>query len=824
MRNLILLLLLLSFQLKAMEPFTVNDIRILGADRISHGTIFSYLPIERGDVVDSEAIRSGIKGVFSTGYFNDVKMLREGDVLIIKVTERPAIATIRISGNKSIKTEELMSGLNSIGLAEGEVFDELELDRVKNELVQQFFSRGKYNVEIDTNVRELDRNRVLININIEEGKSAKIKHIKIVGNTVFTDEELIDAFESDTSNWLSWYSQDDQYSKEKLNGDLEKLKSYYLDRGYVNAEVESVQVTISNDKKDIYITANIQEGQQFKFGKQELTGNLIFDKSIMEQYLLTTEGQTFSQNYIELTNNTLKAVLSNRGYAFAEIQPVTEINNEDQTVDVTYFVVPGKKVYVRRINFIGNVKTKDEVLRREMRQFEGAWFSQALIDRSKLRLQQKPYFEEVEIETEQVPGTEDQIDVNVTVKERNSGQFTFGLGYSQVSGLNFSTSVSLQNLLGTGNTLSVAVNTSDFYKRLNLLYENPYFTDDGISLGYNLNFTNIDQGDANIAQYNSTNGSLGIQASFPITEFDRIYTNLSYERISLRANEGITADAVIDGLLDLGGYVYNCINQIERPEDEDDIPRLSNQCYDDGMLPPPTGEPDDAIFVPFQYRRAFSLYKAEARWARDSRNRFFNPTRGAFHSIGFEASLPSSTAEFYKINWRENILFPLTDKLTLSLRGELGYGDGYGDTKGLPFFENFFAGGVSSVRGYDDNTLGPKSLVGGVLESEAGIPTTSRTGDPIGGSFKVIGSAEVIFPTPFAKDSSNAARLAWFVDVGNVFDDVDAFEARELRMATGFALKWQAPVGPIVISYAYPFNKDRNDRTERLQFTFGNTF
>ncbi len=823
MRNLILLLVLLAFNAKAFDPFTVNDIRIIGADRISHGTIFSYLPIERGDEVNPGNIRTAIQGLFTTGYFNDVKMRRNGDVLIVEVDERPAIATIRIDGNKSIKTEELMQGLNNIGLAEGEVFNRLELDRVKNELVNQFFSRGKYNVEIDTNVQDLDRNRVLININIDEGKSAKIKHIKIVGNTVFTDEELIDAFESDTTNWLSWYSQDDQYSKEKLNGDLEKLKSYYLDRGYVNAEVESVQVTISNDKKDIYITANIQEGDQFKFGKQELTGNLIFEKDIMRRYLITNEGDVFSQNKIELTNNTLKAVLSNRGYAFAEIQPVTEINEEEKTVDVTFFVIPGKKVYVRRINFIGNTKTKDEVLRREMRQFEGAWFSQALIDRSKLRLQQKPYFEEVEIETTQVPGTEDQIDVNVTVKERNSGQFTFGLGYSQVSGLNFSTSVSLQNLLGTGNTLSVAVNTSDFYKRLNLLYENPYFTDDGISLGYTVNFTNIDQGDANIAQYNSTNGSLGVQASFPITEFDRIYTNLAYERISLRANEGLTADAIIQDLLDLGGYAYSC-SSIVRPEDDSELPALTGQCYTDGMVPPATGEEDELIYVPFQYRRAFTFYKAEARWARDSRNRYFNPTRGAYHSIGLEASLPSSTAEFYKINLRENILFPLTDKLTLSLRGEIGYGDGYGDTNGLPFFENFFAGGVSSVRGYDDNTLGPKSLVGGALEDELGEPTTSRTGDPIGGSFKVVGSAEIIFPTPFAKESSNAARLAWFLDVGNVFDDFDSFEARELRMSTGVALKWQAPVGPIVISYALPFNKDRRDRTERLQFTFGNTF
>ena len=421
-------------------------------------------------------------------------------------------------------------------------------------------------------------------------------------------------------------------------------------------------------------------------------------------------------------------------------------------------------------------------------------------------------------------GTDDQIDVNVTVRERNSGQFTFGLGFSQVSGLNFSTSVSLQNLLGTGNTLSVAVNTSDFFKRLNVVYENPFFTDDGISLGYSLNFSNIDQGDANIAQYNSTNGSIGVQASFPITEFDRIFTNLTYERISLRANQDFTAQAIVDGLLDLGGYAFSCLNVIARPENDADLPVLTEQCFPDEIIPPATGVEGETIQVPLQYRRAFTLYKAQARWARDSRNRFFNPTRGAFHSIGFEASLPGSTAEFYKINIRENILFPLTDKLTLSLRGQIGYGDGYGNSSVLPFFENFFAGGVSSVRGYDDNTLGPKSLVGGELESEADLPSTSRSGDPIGGALQVIGSAEVVFPIPFGKDNSNAARLAWFVDVGNVFDDLDSFEARELRMSTGIALRWQAPVGPIVISYALPFNDDDLDRTERLQFTFGNTF
>lgn len=821
MKKIFLLCLLLSTAWCAAEPFEVEDIRIIGADRISHGTIFAHLPIERGDTVDQQMVKAAIRSVFSTGYFSDVKLAKEDNVLIVRVVERPAIAKIEISGNKSIKTEELMKGLNNIGLAEGEVFDELELDKVKNELVRQFFSRGKYNVKVKAKGRKLDRNRVTVKIHIDEGKSAKIKHIKVVGNTIFSDEELLQNFELDTTNWLSWYSQKDQYSKEKLNGDLEKLKSYYLDRGYVDTEVESVQVSISDNKKDIYITANIQEGDLYQFGKQELTGELIFEKDILLKYLLTKQGETFSQNLMEQSANRLKAVLSNRGYAFAEVEPISKIDKDNKTVAVTYYVNPGKKVYVRRVNFIGNVKTRDEVLRREMRQFEGAWFSQALIDRSKLRLQQKPYFEEVEIETPQVPGTDDQVDVNVTVKERNSGQFTFGVGYSQLSGLNLSGSVSLQNLLGTGNTASVAINTSDYYKRLSLFYQDPYFTDDGISVGYGLSYSDINQGEANIAYYNSTNGSASINLSFPISEFDRIYTNFAYERVALRATEGSSADAIVNGLLDLGGYTYTCTTS-SRPDDDADLPALTAQC-NDGVIPPATGVEGEVIATPYQYRRSFTLYKAEVRWGRDSRNRFFNPTRGSYHSIGLEAALPGSTAEFYKINLKENILFPLTDNLTLSLKGEIGYGDGYGDTPTLPFFENFFSGGVNSVRGYDDNTLGPKSTTDDSVFANSTDPNTSRVGDAVGGSFKVVGSAELVFPPPFAKDS-NAARLAWFVDVGNVFDGVDAFEARELRMSTGLALKWQAPVGPIVISYAFPFNSDRRDRLERLQFTFGSTF
>ena len=816
---LLITLLSLSSVGFAFESFEVEDIRLVGADRISHGTIFTYLPIEKGDTVTQSSVTRSIKSLFRTGYFSDVKISRDGSVLVVSLTERPAIASIDIDGNKAIKTEELLKGLRDIGLVEGEVFDKLQLDRVQNELVRQYYSRGKYNVVVDAKVKELDRNRVRVSIDIDEGKAAKIKHIKVVGNTVFTDEELIDTFESDTTNLLSWYSSDDQYSKEKLNGDLEKLKSYYMDRGYIDFNVESVQVTISQDKKAIYITINISEGKQYTFGEMKVTGDMVLDKEIFERLIVSEKGEIFARNLTEATSERMKIVLGNVGYAFAEITPVPEIDEEKLVVDMTYYISPGKRVYVRKINFNGNIKTKDEVLRREMRQFEGGWYSKSLVERSKIRLQQQPFVEEVEIETPKVPGTDDQVDVEVTIKERNSGQFTFSVGYSQVTGINTAISVSLQNLLGTGNTLSFAVNNSSYFKQLNVFYENPYYTDDGISRGFSVNYSTSNFGEANIARYSSSNGGVGMQMSFPISEYDRIFTRLAYERKSVKAFLGSTASLIFSDLCALGGYTFT--TQVALPTGVewnglDCLPEPQDQ------LPPtdPIGIRDGEL-IPFEVRKSFTFLKAEARWSRDSRNKYFNPTRGSYYRLGAEFSTPGSTAEFYKFEAKTNKLFPLTDNLTLSLTGEIGYGDGYGESGKLPFFENFFAGGVSSVRGYRDNTLGPKSSV--LIDEYPDLPLTSKPGDPVGGSLKTVGSVELVFPTPFAK-VGNTARLAWFWDFGNVFSKFDDFEAREFRHSTGLALKWQAPIGPIIINFAYPFNDDKYDDTESIQFSFGNTF
>jgi outer membrane protein insertion porin family len=795
----------------ASEAFTVSDIRLDGLQRISAGTVFTYLPIERGDTVDSVSAAAAIRALYKTGFFDDVRLDRQGTVLVVTLTERPAINKITISGNKDIQTEDLLNGLKENGMAEGDTFDRLVLDRMTQELNRQYNNRGKYNAEISPAINRLDRNRVDVVITIKEGKAASIRHINLVGNEVFEEKDVLDGWESREHNWLSWYRRDDQYSREKLSGDLEKLNNYYLDRGYIDFNVDSTQVSMSPDRQDMFITAGLTEGEQYKVTSVEVTGDTVLPKEQVENMVLVREGSIFSRRLLEITSDSITSALGNVGYAFAQVNTIPDVNRTDKTVGINLQVVPGPRVNVRTIVFRGNTRTSDEVLRREMRQFEGSWYSQAALDRSKIRLQGLGYFESVDIENEPVAGTDDQVDVVVTVKETSSGSFVFGLGYSQLSGLTTQIQVSQENFLGSGNRLSVQAQRSSYQQRYDFSFLNPYFLDNGLSLGYNLWWRELDYSDFNTAQYNSNSGAFQVVTGLPITETD-----------------------TVSGLFGID----------------------SNQILASGSTPEPIRD-----YLKALGQSTFHAWRAEGGWSRNSVDNLLQPTRGTHQRIWLETTLPGSTVEYYKLNYSFSKFWPLSRHLVVNTRVELGYGDSYGDAivnnicftspvggipgsdenggnpidppetpapsdpcvpgvspdyaetviaDGLPFFENFYAGGVRSVRGFVDNTLGPRER-----------PCATCATQPVGGAFKTVGSVEAYFPSLF---DSPAARPSAFIDVGNVYKDYDSFDAGELRASTGIALMWRSPMGPISISYAYPLRSEDEDRLERLQFTFGGNF
>ena len=519
MKRIAAFLFLAAFAAKtfAMDPFVASDIRIDGLQRISAGTVFTYLPVEKGDRVTTERVQQAVRALYKTGFFTDVQASRQDDILVITVKERPAISKIQIKGNKDLKTEDLLKGLKDIGLSEGEPFDRLSLDRIVQELTRQYYNHGKYNVTVKPKLVELDRNRVEISIIIAEGKISKIKQINIVGNKAFSQDDIRNDFESDTTNIASWYSHDDQYSREKLSGDLEKLNSFYLDRGYVDFSVDSTEVSISPDKRAMYLTANVSEGEIFSISDIKLSGNLIITEEDMHKLVTAKPGEVFSRAKLEKSAQQMTAVLANIGYAFAQVTPIPTVDRANKTVSINFFVNPGKRVYVRYINLKGNHSTQDEVIRREMRQLEGAWYSQAAIDRSKVRLQRLGFFKKVEITTPKVAGTEDQVDVIVTVEETTSGAFTFGLGYSQVYGIVLSASVSQNNFLGTGDRASITASKSNYLQKYDLSYFQPYLTTDGIGLGYDISYAKLDQAQANLANYLSDTAAFSSFVGIPIS-------------------------------------------------------------------------------------------------------------------------------------------------------------------------------------------------------------------------------------------------------------------------------------------------------------------
>lgn len=749
----ILTLIFVSQAVMSEDSFLVEDIQVKGLQRISAGTVYNYLPVTVGERFSMKKAGSAIKALFKTGFFKDVALEREGTILVVNVVERPSIAKIIFEGNKDLSSDDLTKALNKIGLAEGKVFNRQVLDKVEQELRRQYFSHGKYGLKIKTDVSRLTRNRVGIHIDISEGRVAKIKQINVVGNKVYENEELIDEFELSTTNWLSFYTKDDQYSKQKLSADLERLRSYYLDRGYISFSIESTQVAITPDKKEIYVTVNVKEGEQFMLEKVKLSGNLVIDPEEIIKLVQVGPGEIFSRKNATQTSKAISDRLGEEGYAFANVNMVPQINEEQKTVEMTFFVDPGKRVYVNRINMSGNTKTRDEVLRRELRQMESSWASTKKIERSKIRLERLGYFEEVNVETPAVVGTPDQIDVNYSVVEKSSGNLTAGVGFSQTQGIVFNANVSQDNVFGSGKRINLAFNNSDVSTRYSFGYFDPYFTLDGVSLGFNVGYSARDAEEANIARYSTDIFNAGFNFGIPLNEHDRLRFNADVKHTKLRTSE------------------------FSSTEIEDFVNKNGNK---------------------------FLTFPVAIGWTHDTLNRAIFPNRGGQQRLSALATIPGSDLEFFKVSYKHQIYFPLAKDFTFRLLGEVAYGGGYGSTDDLPFFEHYFAGGVRSIRGFDDNTLGPRD---------------SRN-DPFGGSSKIVGKAELFFPVPFLEDVKSV-RIGSFFDAGTVSD---GFKVSNMRYSVGLSGEWLSPFGALAVSFAIPLNADVDDEEQIFQFSFGSGF
>jgi outer membrane protein insertion porin family len=756
-RGLLLLVLLLMPLVAQAEAFEIEDIKVEGLQRISAGTVFNYLPVRVGDELDSQQSANIIRTLYKTGFFKDVRLEREGDVLIISVVERPAVASIDIEGNKNIETEELLQALKDIGLAPGRVFNRFVLDKIEQELRRQYFAQGKYGVKLKTTVTPLERNRVAINIDITEGETAKIKQINIVGNHSFEEDELTGQFELGSSNWLSFLSKNDQYSKQRLSGDLERLRSFYLNRGYINFRIASTQVSITPDKQDIYITINIEEGDVYTVSDVKLAGDLVLEPDKIFPMVQVRRNNPFSRKEATDTSEDISKLLGNNGYAFANVNSIPEIDEEKKQVAITFFIDPGKRVYVRRINMAGNTRTRDVVLRREMRQMESAWFSSEKVKRSRERLQRLGFFEDVTIETPAVPGTTDQVDVDVSITEKASGNLLAGLGFSQSQGLILNTSITQDNFLGTGKRVDAAFNNSSANSIYQFAYTNPYYTINGVSRGFILRYRKTNADEEDIAKYKTNVGTAGVNFGVPINEYDRVNFSLNVEHTDLQVNENEASQEVL--------------------EFEDD-------------------EGDN-----------FLNFELGTSWSHDSRNRAVFPSRGGLQRLSASVTVPGSDLQFYKLSYSNRRYFELISDLTLGLKGDLGYGNGYGGTDDLPFFDNFFAGGPRTVRGFKDNTLGPRD----------------SNNDPLGGRFKMVGGVELLHPIPI-EQFKDAARFSLFLDAGNVFGDGYEFDATEIRYSSGIGATWLSPFGALTVSLAYPLNDKDNDDVEVFQFSFGSTF
>ncbi|CAH1042149.1 outer membrane protein assembly factor BamA [Halomonas sp. TD01] len=773
-------LLLVGTSSAQAQSFDVSDIRVEGLQRVSAASVFNAFPVNANDRVSEQQLAAAARDLFATGLFEDVSLAREGDVLVIQVVERPTIARLNIEGNQQISDEDLRNGLRESGLSEGQVLQLSTLEEIQRELEGVYQAQGRYSAGIDVEVDEIDEGRVQVNINVNEGEVAKIRQINIVGNEAFDDDTLRDVFELNDrpGRVFGWFSKDD-YSREALAGDIERLRSFYLDRGYVNFDVTSTQVSIGPEKSEIFITLNIDEGNQFQVGDIRFAGDLQISENEANELLTVSRGDTFSRGDLNASTEAIRQRLGAEGFAFAEVQGIPEMAGDGETVDLVIAVNPGQRTYVRRIEFYGNTTTQDEVLRREMIQLEGAPASTESITQSRQRLERLGFFSQVEVDTQPVPGQPDLLDVTYNVEEQPSGSISASVGFSQSAGVIYGVGLAQNNFLGTGNRVNVGAQRSDTFTSVNFAFTDPYWTLDGISRGYNLFYRETDYGDSDISTFSTDAYGAGINFGYPISELSRLNFGASIEEIKVKTYDDSASEII--------RYV----------EDQGD--------------------------------NAQSL-KLTASWTRNNLNRGIMPTAGNYQRLSLETGVPGSDAEYYKLRARAQQLFPINDDQTWALKftGNLGYADTLGSNDPYPFYENFYAGGLGSVRGFTSNTLGQRTT-----------PTRDGGRDrTLGGNVLVEGSAEVLFPMPFVEDQ-RAIQPSLFLDAGNTFlsscyDVQEADVGRQqcssgvdlsdLRYSVGIGLSWLTPVGPLTFSVAEPLSDKSGDDTQFFQFSLGQTF
>ena len=801
----ILFFIIITSNIHAFDSFTVSDIRIVGLQRVSTGSIFNVIPISVGDEINQRKSSDIVKSLFLTEQFDDIEIGRDKTTLIISVKERPSISSIEITGNKALKTEQLLESLDGVGIREGEVYKRSTLEKVRSELVRSYASNGKYGASVEILELNRPRNTIEISVEIDEGDNARIEKIRILGNEIFTDDELLDTFELKEGSFFSFLSNDNQYSREKLTGDIESLEAFYFNRGYLKFSIESSQVSLSRDKKSIYITFNINEGNQYTIDDVNVVGDVPIDENIYLPLLESQKGLIYSQAQITQLEEFFTTILGNQGYAFAEVAGRPDMSSSDQKVNLTFVIDSGKRTYTRKILFTGNDITQDHVLRREMRQFEGAWTSDDRIEAGKIRLERLGYFKEVVVETVPVSGTDDQIDIIYSVEEESTGSIGGNIGYSDF-GLQLGFNLSQQNFLGSGNTVAVGINKSIYSESYNFSYINPYQTIDGVSLGANLYFRETDYGEYQVANYLANSYGLGFQFGYPISDTQRIGFNFTFDKTDI----------------DVGTLPAREIWDFTSKEGT-----------------------------------TFNTLSSSLTWSRVTLNRGMFPTDGSSTSLSLLATMPGSDINYYKLSLQQRYYQPLKfANLVFGFQGQLGYLAPYGDTQEPPFFQNFYAGGPRSLRGFESNTLGPRTtqapcyefnyaeetcpnLIDTDGDGEADEPylnpyanTYSRYGNaPIGGNIKLEGSTQLIFRLPFIEDQ-RSMRSAFFFDFGNVFSDncksyqfnCYEFDIGELRYSYGVGVTWITGFGPMSLAIAKPTNAGQFERTEEFQFTVGNVF